>query len=64
DSQTDKVGSACQFIEVPDLAKGRLALSGVVLTSAQDEPAPGAAAQTLERNSLREATVRRFRQGS
>jgi VWFA-related protein len=61
DSQTEKVGSASQFIEVPDLSKGRLALSGVVLTSAQDEPAPAAAP---ERNPLREATVRRFRQGS
>jgi VWFA-related protein len=61
DSQTDKVGSASQFIEVPDLGKGRLALSGVVISSAYDGPAPAAAAG---RDPLREATVRRFRRGS
>ncbi|HEX7315801.1 MAG TPA: VWA domain-containing protein [Pyrinomonadaceae bacterium] len=66
DSQTDKVGAASQFIEVPDLGKNRLALSGVVISSAADEPAPGAAAtqQVTERDPLREATVRRFRQGT
>jgi VWFA-related protein len=68
DSQTDKVGSASQFIEVPDLGKGRLALSGVVISSAADEPAPGAPAAPPQaaggRDPLREATVRRFRRGS
>ncbi len=66
DSQTDKVGSASQFIEVPDLKKERLALSGIVLTSAADEPAPGAADRQAAavRDPLREATVRRFRRGS
>lgn len=63
DSQTDKVGSASQFIEVPDLKKERLTLSGVVLTSAADEPAPGVADKQT-RDPLREATVRRFRRGS
>lgn len=64
DSQTDKVGSASQFIEVPDLGKGRLALSGIVISSARDEPPPGAPQQEAGRDPLREATVRRFRQGS
>ena len=31
DSTTERVGSASQFIEVPDLKKDRLALSGIVL---------------------------------
>jgi VWFA-related protein len=31
DSTTDRIGSASQFIEVPDLKKSRLALSGLVL---------------------------------
>ena len=31
DSATDRIGSASQFIEVPDLKKSRLALSGLVL---------------------------------
>jgi VWFA-related protein len=48
DNATDKIGSASQFVEVPDLKKNRLALSGVVMsgvprTTAQD--AGGAAAQ-------------------
>jgi VWFA-related protein len=34
DNATDRVGSASQFIEVPDLKKNRLALSGVVLSGA------------------------------
>jgi hypothetical protein len=64
DSQTDKVGSASQFIEVPDLGKSRLALSGIVLTSAYDEPAAAAPKAAAVRDPLREATVRRFRRGS
>ena len=31
DPETELSGSASQFIEVPDVAKGRLALSGIVL---------------------------------
>ena len=31
DSATQKIGSASQFIEVPDIKKGRLALSGILL---------------------------------
>ena len=34
DVATDRIGSARQFIEVPDLKKGRLALSGIALSSA------------------------------
>jgi VWFA-related protein len=66
DAQTDKVGSASQFIEVPDLGKRRLALSGVVISAAGEEPAPGEAAapQAAGRDPLRDATVRRFRRGS
>jgi hypothetical protein len=62
DSLTEKVGSASQFIEVPDLGKDRLALSGLVITSAYDEPPQQAVA--AGRDPLREMTVRRFRQGS
>jgi hypothetical protein len=32
DRQVDRIGSAGEFIEVPDLTRGRLALSGVVLS--------------------------------
>jgi hypothetical protein len=31
DSNSEQVGSATQFIEVPDIAKGQLALSGLIL---------------------------------
>src|SRR5262249_51753043 len=33
DSATGQAGSASQFIEVPDISKGRLALSGIVLSA-------------------------------
>jgi hypothetical protein len=33
DAATDRIGSAGQFIEVPNLEKGRLALSGLLLSS-------------------------------
>jgi len=38
DSQGDQTGSACDFVEVPDLAHGALALSGIAISAA-----PGAA---------------------
>jgi VWFA-related protein len=36
DDATDRIGSASQFVEVPDLKKDRLALSGIIMSSAQD----------------------------
>jgi VWFA-related protein len=35
DTRTERIGSASQFVEVPDLSKNRLALSGVVLRGEQ-----------------------------
>jgi VWFA-related protein len=35
DSNSEQIGSATQFIEVPDIAKGRLALSGLILAGEQ-----------------------------
>lgn len=58
DAATERAGSASQFVEVPDLKKNRLALSSILLTTA-----PGAAAAAEARDPLREAAVRRFRQG-
>jgi hypothetical protein len=47
DTATGRIGTASQFIEVPDLKKRRLALSGLVVDSpagqAQDREAPGVA---------------------
>jgi VWFA-related protein len=39
DSTSEKVASATQFIEVPDIGKGRLALSGLVLAGEQQQQA-------------------------
>ena len=73
DAVTERVGSASQFIEVPDLRKDQLALSGIVMTSAADAAparaaAPSPTAPGVEppdvSDPLRDATVRRFRQGS
>lgn len=44
DGETGRLGSASQFIRVPDLSKNRLALSGLVLTT----PKTVAAAASLE----------------
>jgi VWFA-related protein len=49
DSTSQQVGTATQFIEVPDLAKGRLALSGLVL--ALDRPQSPATSEASERES-------------
>jgi VWFA-related protein len=70
DAATDKLGSASQFIEVPDLKQDRLALSGIFITAVPDAPKAGGGASqprstaTDAANSLRNATVRRFRYGS
>jgi VWFA-related protein len=66
DSSTEKLGSASQFIEVPDLKKDRLALSGIVLqstdTTAALSPAP-AEGVSKEPDPGGSPAVRRFRAG-
>jgi len=66
DASSEKVGSASQFIEVPDVNKGRLTLSSVVVK----EIAPGAAegkeaaeGQIQAPNIEGSAAVRVFKQG-
>jgi VWFA-related protein len=39
DAASERVGSASQFIEVPDLKKGRIVLSGIVMTNRPAAPA-------------------------
>jgi hypothetical protein len=54
DTATEKVGSASQFIEIPDVKKGKLVLTGLMVRSLPPgglralppPPAPGAAAPT------------------
>jgi hypothetical protein len=69
DTANARIGSASQFVEVPDLAKNRLALSGLFVTAAA--PAGGAQASAVNASAsagaadpLRNATLRRFRHGS
>jgi VWFA-related protein len=63
DPATGKLGSAGQFIQVPDLTKKRLALSGLVLAAYSPEPkdAKAPTAESPEVNSS--SAVRRFPQG-
>jgi hypothetical protein len=68
DSTSEKVGSATQFIEVPDIAKGRLALSGIVLSAERSRTASGG--QPVESGSKAEdepnwsPAVRVFKSGT
>ena len=39
DTATERTGSASQYVEVPDVKKGRLALSGMVIKSLDSSPA-------------------------
>jgi VWFA-related protein len=73
DAATEKLGSASQFIEVPDLRKNRLALSGLVMegsgysaeTGAASGAARGAGIEPLNApDPMGNAAVRRFRQES
>jgi VWFA-related protein len=66
DASTEKLGSASQFIEVPDLNKNRLALSGIVLQSSAMTAASSATDAGVERkepDTRGSAAVRRFRRG-
>ncbi len=70
DSATDKIGSASQFIEVPDLKKNRLALSAIVLRgytnrNPQANPVspPGDQEGLDKGNAEASPAVRRFHSG-
>ena len=63
DSATERTGSAGQFVEVPDLSKRRLALSGLIVAS----PAPPSAAQVVTAGRTEQQAdpaTRRFRRGA
>jgi VWFA-related protein len=64
DQNSSKVGSAGQFIEVPNLEKGKMALSGlVVLKDRPDQPAAGVAASGGREAITTGPAVRQFHQG-
>ncbi|HEX8634853.1 MAG TPA: VWA domain-containing protein [Pyrinomonadaceae bacterium] len=74
DAATERTGSASQFIEVPDLKKNRLALSGLLVggaSQAQAQVAPAASSSAsatgngqAASDTLASPAVRRFRQNS
>ena len=68
DSATGRVGSAGQFVEVPDLKDGRLALSGLIVNG-EDARAGASGAASLSSSEEGRAAetgpaVRRFRRGA
>lgn len=75
DNMSEKIGSANQFIEVPDLKKQRLTISGIVLenlTLAQWQKLADSAAQTnaqkndapVQTDAMTDTALRRFRRGT
>jgi hypothetical protein len=66
DHDSERVGSAGQFVEIPDLKRGRLALSGLVVSaSASGTQAAGAGeSETRQADPQAGEAVRRFKQGA
>ena len=67
DSQGGRIGSASQFIEVPDLKKKRLTVSSVVLENLSEAAWRNASAATptpYESNSMTDTALRRVKLGS
>lgn len=64
DAETGRIGSATQFIEVPNLKKKNLVLSGVALERVETKKSNSLAdAKILELKMQRDAAIRRFRTG-
>lgn len=67
DAVSDKVGSASQFITIPDLKKERLTISGIVLenlTLANWQVANDPNAKSPETDPMTDTSVRRFARGT
>jgi hypothetical protein len=67
DAASEKVGSASQFIEVPDLKKHHLALSGILLNGVQPNASAKTTANPQENSALASEgspAVRIFRPGA
>ncbi|HLM02384.1 MAG TPA: VWA domain-containing protein [Pyrinomonadaceae bacterium] len=74
DQNTEKVGSANQFIEVPNLKKERLTLSGIILENltlaqwekfSQDaETKPNQSVEPILTNPQSDTSLRRFKRGT
>ncbi len=67
DTQSGRVGSASQFIEVPDLKKNRLTLSSIVLENLSESAwkiATGSATASYESNPMTDTALRRIKAGT
>jgi len=70
DANSEQLGSASQFIEVPDVAKGKLTLSSLILKeAAPNEAGPTTSAtpaegQVAEQNPMGSSAVRVFKPGA
>jgi hypothetical protein len=69
DAGSELLGSASQFLEIPDIGKGRLALSGIVLRSEQPRDTPAGGAEHTEGHEVAAdpqgtPAVRIFKQGT
>lgn len=69
DSTNSNVGSANQFIEVPDLKKGRLTLSGIVLENMTENQwselqKNASTPQTRGTDPMTDTSLRRFKRGT
>lgn len=65
DASTEKVGSASQFIEVPDLSGGRLTLSGIALSGDFPEPTQAGAVNVEAKYDPQSSpAVRRLKRGT
>lgn len=63
DTATSRIGSANQFIEVPNLKKKQLALSGIVMQRYPAKPAETSSKKPFQTDAERDAATRRFRPG-
>jgi VWFA-related protein len=63
DTQTSLIGSANQFIEVPNLKKKQLTLSGIVMERFMTKPAAETAQKPFQTDEERDSAIRRFRLG-
>lgn len=63
DTATSRIGSANQFIEVPNLKKKQLALSGILMQRYPAKPAGTSSKKPFQTDAERDAATRRFRPG-
>jgi hypothetical protein len=63
DQASQRVGSSSQFVEVPDMKKRRLEISGILLGATQSDQAQSDQTELANVDPANSAAVREFRQG-